>query len=191
MVIGYFAILRANRTIQDVIEAPDVEDENEPVEAESEASGEIPMSAESATPRQIESMKANDIAVLQDGSTVESIVRFHDALREMTGRRGIRDEISRYEAMTVALIEPKGPEAGTVFPAFPPIDSPLQLTAFFQTLYRRYEERFIHGAPLLAERGITRRYEWDEDSPIFRRVATGAEDWPELDYNARMAAGSL
>jgi hypothetical protein len=42
-------------------------------------------------------MKANDIAVLEDGTTVDGIVRFHAALREMTSRRGIRDEISRYE----------------------------------------------------------------------------------------------
>jgi hypothetical protein len=34
MVIGYFAILRANRTIQDVLEAPEVDDEHaEPKEA--------------------------------------------------------------------------------------------------------------------------------------------------------------
>jgi hypothetical protein len=59
-------------------------------------------------------------------------------------RRGIRDEISRYEAMSIALVEPKGTNAGTVFPAFPPPESPLLLKDFFKTPYQRYEERFVY-----------------------------------------------
>jgi hypothetical protein len=47
-------------------------------------------------------MKADDIAILDDGSVVEGIVRFHAGLCEMTSRRGLRDEISRYEAMAGA-----------------------------------------------------------------------------------------
>src|SRR5208283_1105141 len=86
-----------------------------------------------------EELKANDIAILADGRTSDGVLRFHAALREMTSRQGIRDEISRYEAITLALIEPKGAVAGEVVPDFPPADSPLQLHLFFQTLYQRYE----------------------------------------------------
>jgi hypothetical protein len=105
----------------------------------------------------------------------------------MTGRRGIRDEISRYEAMTIALIEPKGNAAGSVFTGFPPIKSPLHMSLFFQTLYQRYEERFVYGAPLLADRGLTTRLEWDPGLPVFTREATDAKDWPQIDFNARLA----
>jgi len=185
MVIGYFAVLRANRTIQDVIDAPKVEEE---AARDEDAEPETPTSIEVATPRQIQAMKKNDIAILPDESPVDSIVRFHDALSEMTGRRGIRDEISRYEAMTIALIEPKGAEAGTVFQAFPKSGSSLLLSSFFRTLYQRYEERFVLGAPLLAERGITPRYEWDEDSPIFLRDSAEAASWPDLEYSPRLAS---
>jgi hypothetical protein len=127
------------------------------------------------------------IAVQGDGSTADGIVRFHAALCEMTGRRGIRDEISRYEAMTIALIEPKGDEAGYVFPGFPPDDSPLRLEPFFQTLYQRYEERFVYGAPLLADRGLTTRLQWDPNSPVFTREELGAVAWPKLDFEPRLA----
>ena len=82
----------------------------------------------------------------------------------MTLRQGIRDEISRYEAMAIALVEPRGREAGNVFPDFPPADSPLHHGKFFEAFYQRYEERFVNGAPLLADRSITTRFEWDPES---------------------------
>lgn len=184
MVIGYFAIIRANRTIEDVLGAPELDSDDtaiEPGEAESETPAH-PLSA-----RIVETIQANDIAIQRDGSTADGIVRFHAALCEMTGRRGIRDEISRYEAMTIALIEPKGDQAGRVFPGFPPDDSPLRLEPFFQTLYRRYEERFVYGAPLLADRGLTTRLQWDPESPVFTREELGAAAWPELDFEPRLA----
>ena len=162
MVIGYFAIIRANRTIEDVLEAPELDRDDTATEPDEPESG---RPAHSLTARAVETIQANDIAIQRDGSTADGIVRFHAALCEMTGRRGIRNEISRYEAMTIALIEPKGDQAGCVFPGFPPDDSPLRLEPFFQTLYRRYEERFVYGAPLLADRGLTTRLQWD---PIHR-----------------------
>jgi len=45
----------------------------------------------------LRTIQANDIAIQRDGTTGDGIVRFHAALCEMTGHRGIRDEISRYE----------------------------------------------------------------------------------------------
>ncbi|MDA9505436.1 hypothetical protein XI09_12265 [Bradyrhizobium sp. CCBAU 11386] len=183
MVVGYFSILRANRTIEDALEAPDLDEEDTPAEVESDSETE----ASELTPKKVEKLKANDIAILEDGSVVDGIVRFHAALREMTSRRGLRDEISRYEAMAMALIEPRGSEAGDVVSSFPPNESPLHLSQFFATLYRRYEERFVLGAPLLADRGITTRLDWDPDSPVFSRPMPEAKDWPELDFEPRLA----
>jgi len=185
MVVGYFAILRANRTIQDAIEAPDLNEEDTAT-APNESPPEPDVPILPASTKGDERMKANDIAILEDGSIVDGIERFHAALREMTDRRGLRDEISRYEAMTMALIEPRGPEAGSVIEAFPPSDSPLNLSDFFPTLYQRYEERFVYGAPLLADRGITTRLEWDPQSPVLVRDAPNAAEWPELDFSPRL-----
>jgi hypothetical protein len=177
MVIGYFAILRANRTIQDALEAPDVEtDRDVPDEEEISAKPPSPGSKQAAD------IAANDIAI-QSNEVVESIQRFHSALCEMTGRRGIRDEISRYEAITLSLIEPRGLNAGNVFSDFPLATSALRLEHFFQTLYLRYEERFVYGAPLLADRGITLRLDWDAESPAFNPSA----GVPTLDFTPRIA----
>jgi hypothetical protein len=186
MVVGYFAVLRANRTIEDALEAPDLDEEHTATEAEPAPEPDVPELPASA--KSVERMKANDIAILDDGSVVEGIVRFHAALREMTSRRGLRNEISRYEAMTMALIEPRAPKAGEVIQSFPPFDSPLHLTDFFPTLYRRYEERFVYGAPLLADRGVTTRLEWDPESPVFLREGSEEKDWPPLDFSPRLAA---
>jgi hypothetical protein len=190
MVIGYFAVLRANRTIEDVLKAPDLDadDTANAPEGEEEGSAEAESTPETISPKAAERLKANDIAILEDGTVVEGIRRFHQALRDMTGRRGIRDEISRYEAMTMALIEPQGPNAGDVLKQFPPDNSPLLLKDFFQTLYQRYEERFVYGAPSLAERGFTTRLDWDPESPIFTREEEGASAWPLLDFEPRIAS---
>ena len=101
---------------------------------------------------------ANDLAIDAHGKVVNSIINFHNALREMTGRRGLRDEISRYEAMAMALVRPNGDEAGTPFHDFPSADSLLNTAGFFATLYQRYEERFVLGAPMLGSDTV--RYQW-------------------------------
>jgi hypothetical protein len=85
----------------------------------------------------------NDIAIQQSGEPVEAIVRFHNALRELTGRRGIRDDVSRYEAVSLVLIDPAGANVGQVLPNYPTSDSPLRLERFFETLYVRYDERYV------------------------------------------------
>lgn len=180
MVIGYFAVLRANRTLEDALEAPQLD-------ANDDATGGNATPPMPALPssRQAAQIKANDIAI-QDGNVVEGIFRFHAALCEMTGRRGIRDEISRYEAMTLSLIEPKGETAGSAFSAFPLVSSPLHQENFFRTLYQRYEERFVYGAPLLADRGTTTRLEWDPESPVFEQN----EASPTLDFVPRLSTGN-
>ncbi len=93
--------------------------------------------------------------------------------------------------MTMALIEPQGANAGSVLSIFPPKDCPLHLSDFFSTLYQRYEERFVYGAPLLADRGVTTRLEWDLESPVFARTVPEAKDWPPLDFDPRLAAPAV
>lgn len=181
MVLGYFAVLRANRTVQDVKEAPDIVD-NEGDDPEQEEEQLPP--EETDTPEEL--IKSNDIAVLESGDVVDGIIRFHAALREMTLRRGIRNDISRYEAIALGLIEPKGDRAGTVFPLFPPVDSSLRIETFFQTLYQRYEERFVYGAPLFAKQGITPRLKWAATSPVFARSGSEPEIWPRLNFVPRL-----
>jgi hypothetical protein len=158
LVLGYFVVVRANRTIEDAREAPILE----PEEDASAALGEEEEPVVSANETQF---AANDIAILPTGSPVEGLNRFHAALSEMTLRRGIRDEISRYEGISLVLIEPRGEQAGQVIGSFPSGESLLHESKFFQTLYQRYEERFVYGAPRLAS--LTRRLSWASESPAF------------------------
>ena len=114
------------------------------------------------------------------------IARFHQALRELTGRRGVRNDVSRYEAIALALVDPIEATRGDLLAEFPPEDSPLRFERFFSDLYRRYDERYVYGAPDLAS--TTRRLEWSPDSSIF--TPSPESPTPQLDYEPRLAEPS-
>lgn len=162
MVVGYFSVLKGNRAV--AVEAT---------------------TAIKSPETLARAMVKDDMAFRSDLEPVERIVRFHAALREMTGRRGIRNDVSRYEAMTIVLLEAEDANAGSVFSLFPPVESPIRLESFFATLYARYDERFVFGAPKLKK--TTKRLEWCESSPIFARPKPPTD--PELDYEPRIASG--
>ena len=115
-------------------------------------------------PGQDAALGPNDVAMSDGGDPVESIRRFHSALGALTGRAGIRNDVSRYEAISLALIETRNDGSGKMLPDFPPRESPLRLEEFFETLYLRYDERFVYSAPDLKSK--TARIEWSPDSPI-------------------------
>ena len=126
----------------------------------------------------------NDIAIQKSGEPVETIVRFYNALRELTNRSGVRDDVSRYEAVSLALIDPEI-NAGQVLNTFPKSDSPLRLEKFFETLYLRYDERYVYSAPDL--KSVTRRREWSPFSPIFDPALASTLPVTSLGFNARIA----
>lgn len=115
--------------------------------------------------REAEGLDRRDLGVMADGTVSPLIERYAAALREMTGRRLVRDDPSGYEAVAVAIVENEGPAAGTVLQGFPPADADLDLSRFFPTLYRVYDSRF----PFRGE-GVTEapRRCWTADSPLFR-----------------------
>lgn len=164
MVFGFMFVIRANREAAPVKEAGVGEEQSEPA-------------------RQL---AANDIAIQRGGEPVETILRFSAALRDLTGRRGIRNDLSRYEAVSLSMVESAGRDVGRILPEFPARDSPLRIEQFFQTLYLRYEERYVYGAPDL--KAITRRLEWARESPIVAGSSEVNPDMPRLDYELRLAA---
>ena len=140
-------------------------------------------------------LAANDVAVTRDGNPVDGIVRYHDALRNLEGRADLRDTISKYEAVAsgfavfLSLIETSGPDIGRPTGDYPPEDSSLRAERFFETIYRRYHERFVLAAPTFETRRITPRIEWDGSSPLFKNgLPEGADEAPELDYEPRLAS---
>ena len=61
-----------------------------------------------------------DAALAADGQPVEALLRFHAALTEMTGRLGVRNDFSRYEAVGMALVDTQQGLAGQLVEAFRP-----------------------------------------------------------------------
>lgn len=122
---------------------------------------------------------ATDAAVFEGGQPVEAVVRFHSALTEMAGRRGVREDPSRYEAVALAMADMQPGRRGQFLAQYPPNDSQVAFGQFFHTLYRRYDERYVVGAPQLARR--TRRFAWHPDSPAFGEL-------PAMEYDIRVEA---
>ena len=151
LVYGFLHVLRANR------EGPRRPDEANVVQA-----------ADDGT------VASNDIAIRKDGSVVDSIERYHEVLLGLEGRRGIRNDITRYESLALALVQPDPP---AILETWPRSESPLHFEHAFERLYREYDQRYVFAAPKLAKR--TARVQWRADSPAF------AEDMA-LDYGARI-----
>ena len=129
-----------------------------------------------------------DIAVIEHEGVekpAEMIFRFHSALLELTGRRGIRNDVSPYETIALGLVDPRKDKIGTLLDSFPPADSPLKIGSFFKTIYDRYDERYVYGAPDL--KSITLREAWTEDSPVFRSGVPEDCNISELGYMPRIA----
>ena len=82
-------------------------------------------------------MASTDVVVDRMGRPVERVVRFHQALSAMTGRLGVRNDASRYEAIAMAMIEVPGRRGGELVTDFSESDIPIRLERFFDTLYRR------------------------------------------------------
>ena len=54
-----------------------------------------------------------------------------EALGALTGRYGIREDASRYEAISLAMIDTRDDAVGRPLSDFPPPDSSLRLERFF------------------------------------------------------------
>jgi hypothetical protein len=135
-----------------------------------------------AKPDEHGNVRIADVAVLQTGEIAESIKRYHNALAGLAGRRGIRDDVTRYEAIVLSLVS-SGPETlGELSTTYPQPDSPLLFADFFRRIYDQYDQRFVYGAPELSSK--TRRLEWDAESPI-------VSDARCADYNPRVSAGPV
>jgi hypothetical protein len=193
LVLGYLHLLRANRKIGEVVEvidsddSPDVEtepllddsvqvseDETVIVQEESIASG------PEEEPKQ-KTLTKNDMAFDESGSVSAEIQRFGLAISRLAGRAGIREDLTRYESIGLALVESEEKRSGEVVLEYPDRNSKLDVDGFFDRLYSQYDERFIYGAPSLAS--VTRRSEWSPESPALASV--------DADYGIRLGTPKL
>ncbi len=118
----------------------------------------------------------NDICISREGAVVDAILRYHEVLSRLDGRRDLRDETTKYEAISLCLVEPEGIGRGSLLTNFPAADSPLCFSTFFERLYRAYDLRYVYSAPSLES--VTKRSLWDLASPALTRP-------PPVDYSPR------
>ncbi|MCP5538823.1 MAG: hypothetical protein H7A53_01605 [Akkermansiaceae bacterium] len=126
----------------------------------------------------------NDVAIHPDGLVVESVRRYHDALAELSGRRFVRDDLTRYERVAFVLAETAEGRLGAPFAGFPSTASPLRMETFFRDLYEIYDLRFPYAGPSL--RSLSRNV-WDENSPLFAEAGGLDRFEKETGYPPRLA----
>ena len=134
------------------------------------------------TPDKAGNVQTADVALLSTGKVSGSIDRYHVALSGLAGRKGVRNDLTRYEAVALALVSPGADTLGEIVPHYPPADSVLLMRDFFRRLYDQYDQRFVYGAPALAS--VTRRVAWDVESTVFTDPRVG-------DLVPRVSAGTL
>lgn len=105
-----------------------------------------------------------DIAIRKTGEPTEQIRRYHDALSGLVNRKGIRNDLTRYEAVALVLVSPEAAIFGEIVTTYPPVMSPLLIGDFFKRVYEQYDQRFVYGAPDLVT--TTRRLEWAKESAV-------------------------
>ncbi len=123
-------------------------------------------------------IQIQDLAVRADGRVANSIIQYGQALEGLTGRNGVRDDVSKYEAVAITLVDSDGERIGQLVDSYPATTSPLRIDTFFRTIYREYDLRFVYQAPALAR--ITRRRLWDPASPVFADSRIGPEVQPRI-----------
>jgi hypothetical protein len=136
--------------------------------------------------RQSDGYEDNDVGVTEADEVSAPIRRYALALSEMTGRRFVRNDYTRYESVGLVLVENREPSLGSVNSAYPPPDSPLRVEPFFCRLFEVYDLRF----PFRAERlGKAHRVTWNPASPLFGELAPAQGDCLEsiLGYRPRLA----
>jgi hypothetical protein len=122
----------------------------------------------------------NDVSITAEGEPVQSVHRYHEVLLGLAGRRLVRDDYTKYEAVALSLVESTGGAKGTLCRGFPPPDSPLALHRFFNTLFAIYDLRFPYIGTSISS---LRRLEWNERSLALASMAEGGVD---LDYSPRI-----
>ncbi|MEW5981446.1 MAG: hypothetical protein AB1806_03630 [Acidobacteriota bacterium] len=125
--------------------------------------GPIPPDSPFLAPDDRGRVQAKDLAITSSGEVTDFVSNYARAMARLAGRRDLRDDVSRYEAISLILAKPEVDDLGGVFGGYPRTTSPLLFARFFEVLYREYDLRFVYGAPNLRSR--TQRLVWDPVSP--------------------------
>lgn len=113
LVYGHLVVLRANRS--------------------EEVSG-FPEQAKMERKQSGRRLAKNDVAIDRHGRAVAPVRRYHAALRELANRRGVRNDLSRYEAIALVLASTRPEQTGRIVDDFPEAVGQSQLIPVYKTL---------------------------------------------------------
>jgi hypothetical protein len=97
-----------------------------------------------------------DTSFGEDDEPLASMKRYHEVLVALSGRHAITDSGMRYESVGLLVYKCHGSRVD-VWPNYPPPDSPVHFSRFFQRLYDLYDLRFGYPDP----DGPNIRKEWE------------------------------
>ena len=120
-----------------------------------------------------------DHALVGGGEPPVEIRRYHDALKRLSEREGLRDAPSGYEACGLTLVTCSGGrEECAAYPDYPAPESVLDYNRMFKRLYAVYDRRFVQGTRAL--RGTTQRRMWHRESPLLEDAILRNDRFAEL-----------
>lgn len=130
-------------------------------------------------------VERNDISIDAGESVTDAVRRYHDVLKGLTGRELVRNEISKYEAIALLMVDESG-DGIVPFEGFPGPESTTRFSDFFPRIYSVYDRRFPYVAASIKS---VERVAWRSDSPAFDELAsaTGREPSALFDYRPRLA----
>jgi hypothetical protein len=96
--------------------------------------------------KESEAGSSQDASFGEDDRPLPSITRYHEVLVALSGRSTITEPGMRYESVGL-LVYRCGAKRAEIWPDYPPPDSPVHFSRFFQRLYSLYDLRFAYPDP--------------------------------------------
>jgi hypothetical protein len=84
-----------------------------------------------------------DVSFDKENRPLDKITRYHDVLVSLAGRTTITDPAMRYESVGLVVYRCTGAKAA-IWQAYPPPDSPVHYSRFFERLYSIYDLRYAY-----------------------------------------------
>ena len=104
---------------------------------------------------------------------MKMVLRFHDMLLALLGRTYVHDPHAKFESVALVVYQRDENGKPTIYPGYPPPESPLHYSRFFQRLYESFDIRFGYRI----EQHVRKRWKLREYSVPDRMDAETGFPW--------------
>ena len=132
-------------------------------------------------------LKPNDILLKSEGDVIGAAKDYARILDGLSGRKLVRNDYSRYEAVALALLAVNQSRGQSpLMASFPDSTSSLSLVSFFSSLYRVYDIRYSYTYTDPGVKHLSRAT-WHLDSPAITMLGEDKTLTSMLDYHLRVS----